>query len=92
MWWPGEKHSLFFMETMPDVAHMHMEENEEGVGMWNCMKGQLSSSTRMELGSFITTLTRNAAIHMGIDCQIMVSKATKMFKAANEWVEDTQPT
>lgn len=90
-WWPQARLDQSFEDYMPQTIHAHVEENHEGVGLWNCMKGQLGSSTRMELGAYVAALARNAPVHMGTERQSMLSKALMILKAAETWTNDTSP-
>ena len=55
------------------------------------MKGQFSSSTRMELGAWVMALTRNVPVHMGTDSESMRRKAMKMIELADAWTTDDRP-
>ena len=90
--WPHARLNPCFEGSLPQAIHAHIEENQEGGGLWNCMKGQLGSSTRMQLGAFLAALARNVPVHMGTDSQSMLNKALRMLKAAETWSHDTSPT
>ena len=69
VWWPGAKDDAEFRGSMLSTRLAHVEENAIGVGVWNCMKGQFGSSTRMELGAWVMALTREIPVHMGTDSE-----------------------
>ena len=39
VWWPHAKLNRCFEDSLPQAMHAPTEENQEGVGLWNCMKG-----------------------------------------------------
>ena len=79
-------------ETTDPNRHTYRIEGEAGIGNWNCMQGQKSSSTRMELAAWISALTNNTPIHMGTDSKSMMTKAVIMMKSAAKWNQDQSET
>lgn len=84
LWWPGQVVDEAFWESQPEMQVAFVEQNEHGVGQWNCLRGQMGSSTRMELASWLLALTRRAAVHMGTDSMAMMSKAKRLMDAAEQ--------
>ena len=85
MWWPGESLDEDFRATLPETQYAYCEQNAEGVGQWNAMHGQCSSSTRMELAAWVVALTRAVPVHMETDSQSMMNKAMKIIDTAHKW-------
>ena len=55
---------------------------QDGIGMWGAMKGQRSSSTRMEIAGLVNAMTRAAPLHIALDSASAIAKAKRLQQEA----------
>ena len=85
IWTPvAERNDLDSAEA---ESYTNQVSEDGGMKQWASLPGQRCSSTRVETAATIVALVRNKHIHIGTDSAAMLTKATKLQKAAVSWMD-----
>ena len=77
-----QQNSEAYRAEMPKERLAHEQTQEEGIGLWGAMKGQRSSSTRMEIAGLVNAMTRAAPLHIALDSASTIAKAKRLQQEA----------